>query len=142
MSLAAFVLLGALWRVWDGAGWWRGGYRVAVAAGLVLLACVINFRPEILEDWIALVLASAFVTWALARGYKDWASWENLGQYWPAMTGGTILAFTFIDAAFLLGYALALLAAGAAHPIVTRLNVHTRFAEAAVGGLVIGGLLL
>lgn len=140
MTLFLFIILGAAWRVWDGTGLWlRGGYRVAIGGLITFAAVYLNIRPEGIDAWAWSIIASLFIVWALARGYRDWTNWSNLLQYAPAPAAGFMIASQTGDVVWLMVYVALSLVAGAAHPIISRFNWHTRYAEAVVGACLIGG---
>ena len=134
------AVLGAVWRVFDGAGYGPGGLRVAAGAVVALLAAAVGLWPADLLDWTVTAAIAATATWAVVKGYDDWASWRNLYHYWPASIGiGLAIAHSH-DVLGGLIYLGLLVIAGAAHPVATWLDAHNRYTEGVVGACVLGGL--
>ena len=144
LAVILLVLAGGAWRVVDGMGYGPGGFRVAMGAGVALLAAIVGILPIDLLGWTVVVIVAASAMWAVVKGYDDWTRWENLYQYWPATIGAGVATAYSMDVTAGLIYVGLLVIAGAAHPVVERLFIPngTRYAEAVVGACVIGGLVV
>lgn len=146
------ALIGATWRVVDGYGVGPTHLRSAI-----LLAILLTF----MQLWICWCWALGPSVWlwavaivaALQKGFglrledgtvKD--GWETFSvrqitHYYYAALPMPILVFTgYTNYESALIYVGLLVAAGLTHPVISRFNWHTRWAEGIVGAIVIGGV--
>ena len=137
-----FVIAGAVWRIVDGNGYGPTWVRSAVLGLLCVVAFAAVGTPVDVLGWTVAVVVAGFASWAMLLGSEDWTSWRTLYRYWPAAIGGLVATVYSANLVAGLTYLGLLLVAGAAHPTVTRLNVHTRYAEGVIGACVIGGLVI
>lgn len=137
-------ILGAVWRIWDGAGWGKTTVRSIFLLGMIL--AIMGYNVSILtlrEDWPLWLWAVAIVA-AMQKGFVDWNNWRtNIYQYWYALVPFPLLLWkNYLTVETALIYVACLIVAGLSHPIVSGYNLHTRWAEGVAGALVVGGVSL
>jgi hypothetical protein len=82
---------------------------------------------------------------AMQRGFAAWEKFDlrQLNQYYYAAVPLPILVFTgYLDYQSVLIYVGLLAVAGLAHPVATKFNLHTRWAEGVAGACVVGGVTI
>jgi hypothetical protein len=136
--------LGAAWRVWDGAGWGKTTMRSVVLLCLVLGLMSTKINLLIVDSWPMWIWAVSIVA-ALQRGFDAWENFDirQITQYYYAALPLPILVWAYnLNYEAPLFYVALLLVAGLAHPVVTKMNIHTRWAEGVAGACLVGGVLV
>jgi hypothetical protein len=138
------ALIGGCWRVVDGAGIGRTTIRSAVLLAIILTFMQSQADMLAVSAWPLWLWAVSIVV-ALQRGYRDWTLFDaaQILHYYPAAIPLPILVFAYdLNLTAPLIYVGLLLVAGLAHPVATKLNVHTRSAEFVAGACLVGGVFV
>jgi hypothetical protein len=138
------ALIGSTWRIVDGHGVGPTHLRSAILLAILLTFMQFKVDMLVLGAWPMWLWAVSIVA-ALQRGFKDWNKFDvrQITQYYYAAVPLPILFYQgILTAPQCAVYALCLILAGLAHPVLVRtpLPHATRWAEGAVGALVLGGM--
>lgn len=140
------MILGALWRIYDGTGkFLPGSARVALGgAAMIFIIGAVHGTPSGWEMWTVYLLTITGALLSLVMGYKDWTLFDRAQvlHYYPALLGpAASLVVWGPDKQWLA--IPCVLAAGLAHPTLAWFadeywpTLHyTRIAEGVVGAAI------
>lgn len=150
MTILLKILFGASWRFVDGRPWqpklWNGVFFAYI---LWQLYPFDSWALAWLYVWTAISVLTGYETFTQSwaengferlpkHGWQEWDMWHRFLV--PAALGCAPLLYVDATNMNVWFYMWATVPVGLAWPVCTRLDIHTAWAEALMGAVVIGGL--